>query len=158
MKRILTVLLVLMGALSLQAQTFYKCTGDFVNVRSGPGLKYKVLYDFGRQENVQLFKDVVVKSRGKARNGFRPIICYYGSSGFMASFNGWVSAKYLKAMTKKCSKCNGKGYFNRPCTDFDGAPEEHPNVCSCHGIGCFHNNSMCKGKQHCSACNGYGYR
>lgn len=156
MKRALSILVVLMATLALHSQTLYRCTGDYVNVRTGPGIKYKVVFDDNWGMKVQLFKNVVVQSRGKARNGFIPITCFSGQTASGSSpFDGWVSAQYLKPMTKKCSVCHGKGFFNRPCTDFDGSPETHPVACSCNARFCFHEG--CYGKQHCDECGGLGY-
>ena len=159
MKRILTVLIVLMGTLSIQSQTLYRCTGDNVNVRTGPGMKYKVAYDDAFLEKVQLFKGEVVKSRGTARNGFIPITCVAGGTALGAYyFDGWVSAQYLKPLTRKCQVCKGRGYFNRPCTEYDGVPDDHPSGCLCRGKFCFHNIEACYGKQHCEECGGIGYK
>ena len=159
MKRILTILFILMATLAVHSQTLYRCTGDNVNVRTGPGLKYKVVYDDNWQQKVQIFKGVVVKGRGAARNGFIPITCFSGGTALGAMpVDGWVSAQYLKPLTRKCSACNGRGYFNRPCRDYDGEPGYHPSLCNCNGKFCFHNNSACFGKQHCSVCGGLGYQ
>ena len=149
MKRQLLLLIFVLSAFVANAQVFYRCTGDYVNVRTGPGKNYRVVIDdaYSPGDKVQLMKDIIVKSHGKARNGFVPISWMY--------WDGWVSAQYLKPLTHTCSRCNGKGYFNRVCRDFDGAALQHPRACSCQSCGWHGGN--CHYKQHCSACDGVGY-
>ena len=149
MKRQLLLLLFVLSAFVANAQVFYKCTGDYVNVRTGPGKNYKVVIDevYSIGDKVQLMKGLIVKSSGKARNGFVPISYLY--------WNGWASAQYLKPLVHKCRQCNGKGYFNMACKEWGGAPSEHPRACECQS--CWWHNGNCGGQQHCNACDGVGY-
>lgn len=158
MRRVLFVFVCLLCLTGIKAQSYYRVTGDNVNVRTGPGSGYSVMIEegFGEAMKIQLFKGQPVKSRGAARNGFVPVTFIYGVSALACyPHNGWVSQKYLRQLTHKCSACNGRGYFNRPCRNFPGSPADHPTACNCHGI-CFHNN--CEGKQHCNACDGLGWK
>lgn len=134
-------------AISVEAQTYYRCTGDKVNVRSGPGKKYSVLrceYQ-GMNEPQQMMKGHVVKYLGKKRNGFMYVedaVDYL----WTAFGKGWVSAQYLKPASK-CTSCKGKGRLNKKC------PE-------CGGQGCpMYNVSNCDyGYVRCQKCAGTGYR
>ena len=159
-KRILFSCFVLCGLLVSQgasAQVFYRCTGDNVNVRTGPGKNYAVLSDDCFLMYVQLEKGETVRSRGAALNGFIPVTCIAVSTASGAfPVKGWVSAQYLKRMVK-CTQCNGRGFFNRPCRDFDGSPEFHPSACLCSSSRCLHCGD-CYRKQHCHSCNGVGYK
>lgn len=146
--RIQLVLLFFCGmAMSMDAQTYYRCTGNRVNVRSGPGKNYAVLvceYQ-GMNEPQQLMKGHVVKYLGKKQNGFMyvedTIDWHWSSFGI-----GWVSSQFLTPATK-CTSCNGRGRFNRKC------PE-------CHGQGCpMYNAGSCdNGYVRCEKCSGAGYR
>ena len=58
MKRQLLLLLFVLSAYVANVQFFYKCTGDYVNVRTGPGKNYKVVIDevYSIGDKVQLMK------------------------------------------------------------------------------------------------------
>ena len=139
------------------AQTVYHCTGDNVNVRTGPGKNYAVMMNEGFRTKCQLFKDSYVRYAGKQKNGFtyvKFLNCGMTAASCYPDY-GWVSSQYLKAMTRRCPSCGGKGYFNRPCTEYpDFEPGDHPTACQCSGA-CLHDN--CRGKQHCHRCGGLGF-
>ena len=156
MKKMILMFMVLFASMTANAQVFYKCTGDNVNVRTGPGKNYKNVINQGFETRCQLFKDNIVRYAGKKSNGF--VYVMFSNCGMTGAScypdYGWVSSQYLKPMTHKCRVCNGKGYFNRPCGEFGLPPEEHPSACPCSGV-CL--NDGCKGKQHCRQCGGVGY-
>lgn len=146
--RFLFAILFIFGMVtSIEAQTFYRCTGDKVNVRSGPGKRYKVLiceYQ-GMNEPQQLMKGHVVKYLGKRQNGFMYVedaINYH----WMTFGQGWVSAQYFVPAIK-CKSCNGKGTFNRKCPECGGDGCPMYNVASCDN-----------GYVRCDKCAGAGYR
>ena len=156
MRRFLMIILVVMTSMSANAQ-FRKgqvltCTVDNVNVRKGPGKNYGVLIDKLCEMKCQLYKGATVKYAGKMQNGFLYVIFDAGcTAGTSHEEYGWVPRQYLKSvLTKRCPKCKGKGYFNRPCQDYDGEPLYHPNLCSCHRPWAGY------GKQICHSCNGQG--
>lgn len=156
MKKSFILFVLLMSAVYAEAQTFYYVTGDNVNVRTGPGKNYQNVMNDGFQMRCQLFKESKVKFAGKRRNGFtyvKFLNCGMTGASCYPDY-GWVSSQFLKPMTHKCRVCNGKGYFNRPCREFDLPPEQHPSACPCSGV-CL--NDGCKGKQHCRQCGGVGY-
>ena len=126
MKRIILFCLVMFLAIGANAQ--YKkgqmlvCTGNNVNVRTGPGKNYPVAtisncficngrdrnchYCEGRagRSKFQLMKgtglgncevgDMVIEYLGQSKNGFLHIACYECVEG--SGGEGWVSAQYLR--------------------------------------------------------------
>jgi len=144
MKRLLCIfalLLTLCGAAF--AQTFYKCTGDRVRVRTAPSLNSgMVQYSgaYGSEGPVYLDKGEKVVSYGVRRNGFIKV-SYYGSYNLWDT--GWVSEKYLKKALR-CPVCKGKGYFNQVCPECNGA-----GVHACCDF---------TGKKRCNSCGGVGYK
>lgn len=128
MKRISIVLMLLFTALIVSAQQKgYVCTGNYVNVRTGPGKNYPV-YDNNTSHKRQLSKGDVVTDCGKKKNGFCLIQGPLEWGG--DERDGWVSAQYLLPVTlcpecygykdvnvgeidielETCKKCKGKGY------------------------------------------------
>ncbi|MBP5387688.1 MAG: hypothetical protein J6Y97_09945 [Prevotella sp.] len=128
MKRIAIILMVLFAVIAVNAQNKgFVCTGNNVNVRTGPGKNYKV-YDIGNGHKRQLFKGDVVANCGKKKNGFCLIQGPLEWGG--DERDGWVSAQYLRPVTlcpeckgykdvnvgeididlATCPKCKGKGY------------------------------------------------
>ena len=70
MKRFSFLLLLMFAVVAVNAQSKgFVCTGDYVNVRTGPGKNYKV-YDVETGHKRQLSKGDVVKYSGKKKNGF----------------------------------------------------------------------------------------
>ncbi len=110
MKRTLLICMMLFAMISASAQSMrgFISTGENVNVRKGPGTRYAIVQGDGG--NIQLSKGQVVIYKGKKKNGFyyvhvsrvEPGIAYF-------DYDGWVSAKYLRAVTV-CSECGGHGY------------------------------------------------
>lgn len=128
MKRISIVLMLLFAVMTASAQhDGYVCTGDYVNVRTGPGKNYAV-YDINTGHKRQLSKGDVVSNCGKRQNGFCLIQGPLEWGG--DERDGWVSAQYLLPVTlcpecqgykdvniaevdielATCKKCKGKGY------------------------------------------------
>ena len=148
-KIILAIFLVsgLATSLKIDAQTYYRCTGNKVNVRKGPGKNYSVLiceYQ-GMNDPQQLCKGYVVKYLGKKQNGYMKV--EDGNLWHWSSFGvGWVSAQYLTP-AKKCTSCNGRGRFNRICP-------------ACNGEGCpLISAAECdNGKVRCMDRSGVGYK
>jgi len=166
MKRLIISFLFVIGYVSVSSQNMYYCTRDEVYVRTGPGSNYSIKRDDGFcDDKLHLNKDGWVKYSGKTKNEyslvtFRFVGC--GAGGLNLHFEeGWVPTRYLKKLrTKKCTKCNGRGYFNRPCRDFPGNFVDHPYICSCWARGCWHiggEDGKCVSKQHCSKCDGNGF-
>lgn len=159
MKRLFLLTLILVTTLSVNAQTFFTCTGDNVNVRKGPGKNYRVMLS-ECEEKCQLYKGKTVKYLGKTQNGFSYVRfsmgCSFGGCGTIIPMKGWVSSQYLKKVARLCPECNGVGYFNQPCHEFEGPSDGHPMCCPCqsHTCGCLHDG--CYGKQHCVRCDGLG--
>lgn len=128
MKRVLTILMLMFAVMAANAQQKgFVCTGNYVNVRTGPGKNYAV-YDKGDGHKRQLSKGDVVEYRGKKKNGFILI----GQLGWGEDErDGWVSAQFLRPVTLcpqcdgtkdenigeididliTCRKCKGKGYI-----------------------------------------------
>ena len=134
-------------SLKVDAQTYYRCTGDKVNVRKGPGKNYAVLrWEHQMSSGLQqLYKGHVVKYLGKKQNGFMKV--EDGIDWHWSSFGvGWVSAQYLTPATK-CTSCGGKGRFNRIC------PECNGNGCPTYNMGACDN-----GYVRCEDCSGVGYK
>ena len=128
MKRLSILLMSLFVMVAVNAQhNGFVCTGNNVNVRTGPGKKYAV-YDVNIGRKRQLSKGDVVENRGKKKNGFCLIQGPLEWGG--DERDGWVSAQYLHPVTlcpkckgykdiniaevdielDTCDKCNGKGY------------------------------------------------
>ena len=129
MKRFASVLMLLFVILTANAQQKgFVCTGNNVNVRTGPGKNYAV-YDSNTDHKRQLSIGDVVKNRGKKKNGFCLIKGPLEWGG--DERDGWVSAQYLRPVTLcpqcdgykdvnvgegdidlvTCDKCKGKGYI-----------------------------------------------
>ena len=110
MKRIAMMIMLLMITLSVGAQNLkgFISTGQDVNVRKGPGMRYPVIdSEWGK---IQLDKGEVVCDMGKSKNGFRQVSVtklIFGS--VVNEYEGWVSSKYLRPV-KVCSECYGTGY------------------------------------------------
>jgi len=128
MKKLSTVLMLLFVMMTVNAQhKGFVCTGNNVNVRTGPGKNYSV-YDNNTDHKRQLSKGDVVINCGKKKNGFYLIQGPLEWGG--DERDGWVSAQYLRPVTlcpkckgykdiniaeidielATCDKCNGKGY------------------------------------------------
>ena len=131
MKRLITMLLFMLAVTAVNAQQRgFVCTGNHVNVRTGPGKNYPVVgTDFNAKDKVQLMKGTVVTDEGKRKNGF----CLIGQGLEWGGDErgGWVSAQYLRPVILcptcggsknenigeididliTCRKCKGKGYI-----------------------------------------------
>lgn len=108
MKRILLTLMVMFAAVVANAQKQgFISTGQNVNVRTGPGLKYKLAKDVVSGDDCQLDRGQVVTYLGKKKNGFT----YVQVSSTLTEYHckGWVYSKYLKPV-KLCPVCKGEGY------------------------------------------------
>ena len=72
MKKLVLICVLLSTVLSANAQKRgFVCTGNHVNVRTGPGKNYPVVgTDFNAKDKVQLMKGTVVTDEGKRKNGF----------------------------------------------------------------------------------------
>ena len=119
MKRILMTLLVVVIAMSANAQKGFVCTGNNVNLRKGPGNNYKVVVSDYTGERFILVKGAVLKDLGQKKNGFCKVSTFIHQQG---EYYGWVSAKYLKPV-RLCSNCEGLGYVNNvfdTCTKCNG--------------------------------------
>lgn len=119
MKRLLFVLMSLFFMLGVNAQKVqhdgFVCTGNNVNVRTGPGKNFAV-YDVGDGHKRQLSKGDVVANCGKKENGFCLVQGPLEWGG--DERDGWVSAQYLRPVTL-CSKCFGTGNMNVGKVDID---------------------------------------
>ena len=106
MKKILLTGVLLLAALSVKAQERgFVCTGNHVNVRTGPGKNYPVVgTDVNPKDKVQLMKGTVVTDEGKRKNGF----CLIGQGLEWGGDErgGWVSAQYLRPVIL-CPTCGG---------------------------------------------------
>ncbi len=161
MKRILIMMLLLMATMGANAQNMYRVTGTNVNMRKGAGRNYAVLiwYDWNGIQKWQLGKTDVVRYLGQKKNGFMYVEAYQptvGSSGVTIE-RGWVSADYLKLMTRKCPNCNGRGYFNSPCNDYPNDGYGHPHACNCQHELLTPSGNWPGDRQMCHKCNGAGY-
>ena len=129
MKKIALICMMLFAVVMANAQEMgFVCTGNNVNVRTGPGLNYEV-YDVESGHKRQLFKGDIVQDCGRSKNGFRLIAGPREWGG--DERDGWVSAKYLRPViicpvcegTKSeniskdeidlidCRRCKAKGYI-----------------------------------------------
>lgn len=116
MKRLVFVLVSLFVMLTANAQhDGFVCTGNNVNVRTGPGKNYAI-YDTGDGHKRQLSKGDVVANCGKKKNGFCLIQGPLEWGG--DERDGWVSAQYLRPVTL-CKKCFGTGDMNVGEVDID---------------------------------------
>ena len=127
MRRIILISMMLFAVIAANAQNRrgFVSTGDNVNVRKGPSMKYAVVQGDGGK--LQLFKGEVVAYNGKKKNGFCHIHVTRvepGTAYFV--YDGWVSAKYLRAVTV-CSECDGTGLV--------GEIEEMKGCKKCHEKG-----------------------
>ncbi len=131
MKKIVLICMLLSAVLSVNAQQRgFVCTGNHVNVRTGPGKNYLVVgAEINPKYKLQLMKGTVVTDEGKRRNGF----CLIGQGLEWGGDErgGWVSAQYLRPVILcptcggsknenigeididliTCRKCKGKGYI-----------------------------------------------
>ena len=116
MKRISIVLMLLFTMMTVNAQqNGYVCTGNYVNVRTGPGKSYAV-YDSNTVHKRQLSKGDVVMDCGKRKNGFCLIQGPLEWGG--DERDGWVSAQYLRPVTL-CPECGGYKMVNMAKVDID---------------------------------------
>ena len=138
---ICTLVLTVLGVNAQRKGDFLACTGNNVNVRTGPGLNYRVQTHYDNQK-VQLMKgagvgdgymncehetgNCVLVYEGKKQNGFM-LVSYLGEG---TNVQGWVSSQYLR---KVCPSCEGY-----PKT-YDDCDKENPRllkVCKkCNGRG-----------------------
>ena len=144
MRKYFLMVLMLMTALFVNAQKkgdYLACTGNNVNVRTGPGLKYSVQTHYG-DEKIQLMKgygvgdgyvecehetgNCVLMYEGKRENGFM-LVSYMGEG---TNIQGWVSAQYLR---KVCPWCEG---YPKTYDDCDKETPRLLKVCKhCKGRG-----------------------
>ena len=112
--------MMLLMTLAVGAQNLkgFISTGQDVNVRKGPGMRYPVIdTEWGK---IQLDKDEVVCDKGKTKNGFRHISVTKLIFGSVVNvYEGWVSTKYLRPVNV-CPECYGTGYVGeiedmKPC-------------------------------------------
>lgn len=118
MKKILLICMMLMTVITVKAQEKgFVCTGNNVNVRTGPGKNYPV-YDVGKGTNGkrQLFKGDVVRDCGQRKNGFCLVQGALEWGG--DERDGWVSAQYLRPVIL-CKTCFGTGDENIGKVDID---------------------------------------
>ena len=95
MKKMLFTCLLALMSLAGYAQREYICTGNNVNVRTGPGMNYPVQQAPGGncgRGKIQLFKGERYTFTGERRNGFMKI---EGTECWPTGY-GWVSAQYLR--------------------------------------------------------------
>lgn len=94
MKKLVSLALCILVASFAYAQNIYVCTGDNVNVRTGPGKQYgNVMYNIARPSRAQLFKGQQVEYLGVTKNGFMKVA---HPDNIWQGEVGWVSAQYLK--------------------------------------------------------------
>ena len=141
LKVISMVMLLCVGVHAQQRGTYMACTGNHVNVRTGPGKNYAVMggaYKFQLNKGDGTWEDYVgwdgelpfcsIKYLGKKRNGF----LYVEILGEGRDWgNCWVSAQYLKPV---CTACHGTA------KRYDDFLADHPRL-------------LWK----CKRCNGRGY-
>lgn len=151
MKRILFLLLVILTTMSVNAQEYYRCTRNNVNIRKGPGKTYAVeessvfsLPYAGRGEKAKLLKNDIVKYLGKTKNGYMFVeVIGCAPDLFFVSGDCWVYGKYLTPATL-CSECKRKGQFKEKCQS-----ELHQDLDYIDGFYC----SSCT----CKKCGGIGW-
>ncbi len=162
MKRLIIILFLLCAGMSAYSQNMFVCTRNIVNVRKGPGKNYSIIYIqrllSERQDFWQIPENGIVRYLGKKKNGYMYVEAecpVEGSMGYKIE-KGWVYAGYFKPLTSKCSACNGKGFFERPCELLEG--DDHPMICVCwHEILTPDGIVELAGRQICEECRGYGY-
>ena len=98
MKKLLFLWLLLLPPMA-QAQTYYRCVRDKVNVKCGPGNNYKNVPAQGQvmqYDPYQLSKNHMVKYLGKRQNGFMYVECTCGECDNWHYFfdKGWVSSRF----------------------------------------------------------------
>ena len=94
MKKLILFCLSIMMATLCNAQNIYECTGDNVNVRTGPGTDYAVMTTaIARPGKAQLFRGQKVEYLGVTKNGFMKVKQI--DQNWMNE-TGWVYARYLK--------------------------------------------------------------
>jgi len=102
-------------------EVYYRCTGDNVNIRKGPGTKFGRIMRSGSAHCgngvAQLWKGAIVCGDGKVKNGFLHVT---ETGPDMCWDEGWVSAQFLKKATK-CPECNGQGTTGRKCPVCNGS-------------------------------------
>ena len=106
MKRFAIILMLLMGVFTAYAQhNGFVCTGNNVNVRTGPGKNYPV-YDYNKETGYkrQIFKGDVVADEGKRKNGFCLISPECGGTKN-------VNVAEVDITLDTCKRCKGKGYL-----------------------------------------------
>ena len=110
MKKIAMISMMMLMTLAVGAQNLkgFISTGQDVNVRKGPGMRYPVIdTEWGK---IQLDKGEVVCDKGKTKNGFRHISVTKLIFGSVVNVHeGWVSTKYLRPVNV-CPECYGTGY------------------------------------------------
>lgn len=146
MKKLLFLWLWLLPLMA-QAQTYYRCVRDKVNVKCGPGNNYKNVPAQGQvfgYAPYQLFKNQMVKYLGKRQNGFLYVECTSGECDNWHYFfdKGWVSSQFLKPAVR-CRNCKGARVCKR-CP---------PQQCVHKGFEwCFRTDENV-----CTVCDGYGW-
>ncbi|MBR5639324.1 MAG: SH3 domain-containing protein [Muribaculaceae bacterium] len=105
MKRLFFISLLLFAFVTMDAQTYYVCTGNSVYLRIGPGKSYEpVTYYSGPKEGrpIFLYKGTRMMYVGPTKNGYARVNAYH-DRGYD---QGWVSTQYIrpegsKTTTKK---------------------------------------------------------
>ena len=94
MKKLASLLLCILVTTFTYAQNIFECTGDNVNVRTGPGKQYgNVMTNIARPGRAQLFKGQQVEYLGVTKNGFMKVA---HPDNIWQGESGWVSAQYLR--------------------------------------------------------------
>ena len=143
MKRIIFLLLVVMATMSVDAQEYYRSTGNNVNIRKGPGKTYAIeesgafsLPYVGRGEKAKLLKGDMVKYLGKKKNGYMFVeVIGCAPDGYLVYNEGWVYGKYITNDTL-CPECNGKGQFEGKCQNEYHKEIEYINGFYCPSCSC----------------------
>jgi hypothetical protein len=141
MNRVIMLLFVVMTTISVNAQKYYRCTGNNVNIRKGPGKNYAIeeaamILRYGNGGKAQLFKGDIVKYLGKRKNGFMYVEVWgYAGDGYKNADNYWVDSRYFTPATL-CPKCKGKGRFVKRCQNdyhrqIDFGSYYHCPSCTC---------------------------
>ena len=145
MKKLLFFLFLLIPFM-VQAQTYYKCIGNNVKLRKGPGNHYKFEHLFCQGEDTdtpaQMSKGEIVKYTGKQRNGYKKVESVWGECSLMqCCYSGWVSSQYIKPAAR-CPNCKGARVCKRcppeQCIHkgFAWCFRTNTNVCTvCDGVG-----------------------
>ena len=94
MKKLVSFFLCILVTTFAYAQNIYVCTGDNVNVRTGPGKQYpNVMHNIARPSRAQIFKGQEVEYLGVTKNGFMKVS---HPDDIWQGGTGWVSAQYLR--------------------------------------------------------------